>query len=164
MAANVGRTPRHPDLKILNGRTDHTDSGGRTVAPAPPFVRLAPDAPAWLGEHARAEWERVVPELQRLGLLKPIDGAALTAYCEMWDVFVRATQEVHATGLVIENHSVKKNGTENTWYTRNPAVEIQRNAQQAVRAWCSEFGLTSAAEAKVSAPAASDGEGDNPFG
>lgn len=162
-AANAGRTPRAPALKLLNGRSAGRDSGGRKVAEPPPFVRLPPEAPEHLGEHARAEWERVVPELQRLGLLKIVDRAALTAYCEMWDLFVRSTAEVHESGLVVENRSVKKDGTESVWFTTNPAVAIQNNAQSALRAWCAEFGLTPAAESKVSAPSQADGEG-NPFG
>lgn len=161
-AANAGRKPRPPALKLLEGRGNGRDSGGRKIAEPPGFVRLPPEAPDHLGEHARAEWERVVPELQRLRLVKPVDRAALTAYCEMWDTFVRATDDVHERGLVVENRSVKKDGTESTWFTANPAVAVQRNAQAAIRAWCSEFGLTPAAEGKLSTPEATDGDA-NPF-
>ena len=42
---------------------------------------VCPAAPAFLNEIARAEWDRVAPELFAQGLLKNPDIAALTAYC-----------------------------------------------------------------------------------
>ncbi len=162
-AANVGRTPKPSTLLLLEGRGRGRDSGGRIVKESPNFVRLPPEAPENLGPHARAEWERVMPELLRLKLVKPIDRAALVCYCETWEVFVRATAEVHEHGLVVENRSVKKDGTESVWFTANPAVGIQRNAQAAIRAWCAEFGLTPAAETKVGRSEGDAGGGSNPF-
>jgi P27 family predicted phage terminase small subunit len=162
--AATGRKPRPAKLKLIEGRSPGRDSGGREVRKPPSFVRLPPEPPAWLGDVARSEWERVVPELQRLQLCKPVDAAALGAYCEMVELFVRATDEVHRSGLTVENRSVKKNGDTSVWYTANPAVGVQRNAQQAIRAWCSEFGLTPAAELKVSGSAAKEADdGPNPF-
>lgn len=164
MAANAGRKSRPSTLKLVEGRGNGRDSGGRVVKEPPAFVRLPPEPPAWLGELARAEWERVVPELQRLQLTKPVDAAALAAYCEMVELFARATEEVHENGLTVPNTSVRKDGTEATWFTANPAVAVQRNAQAAIRAWCAEFGLTPAAEAKVGRPEGDSGQGDdNPF-
>lgn len=82
----------------------------------------------------------------------------------MVEVFVRATEDVHATGLTVENRSVRKDGTESVWFTANPSVGVQRNAQAAIRAWAAEFGLTPAAEVKVARPEASDdGKETNPF-
>jgi P27 family predicted phage terminase small subunit len=133
------------------------------VKTPPAFKRLPPNPPEWLGELARAEWDRVVPELSRLDLVKEVDAAALASYCEMYETFVRATEDVHDRGLVVENKSVKKDGTESTWYTANPAVAVQRNAQAAIRAWCSEFGLTPAAENKVSKGSSDDGDDSNPY-
>ncbi len=160
--ANAGRTPAPASLRILQGNGRGRDSGNRQVKEPPNFVRLPPDAPASLGPHAAAEWERVVPALSRLSLLKPIDRAGLTCYCELWETFVRATADVHERGLVVENKSVKKDGTETIWFTANPAVAVQLKAQAAIRAWCAEFGLTPSAESKVSAPEANSGS-NNPF-
>lgn len=162
--ANAGPTPKPPSLKLLGGRSPGRDSGGRKVDPPPAFVRLPPEAPDLLGEHARAEWDRVVPELQRLGLIKSIDRAALASYCEMWDLFVRATEDVHESGLTVENHSVRKDGSESVWFTKNPSIAVQRDAQAALRAWCAEFGLTPAAEGRLSVGGAPDGDDRNPFG
>lgn len=163
--AAAGRKQLPANVKLLHGRHEGVDSGGRKVKAPPAFKRLPPEAPDWLGDIARAEWERVVPELSRLDLVKPIDAAALGAYCEMVQLFVQATAEVHEKGLTVENHSTRKDGSESVWYTANPAVGVQRNAQAAIRSWCAEFGLTPAAEMKLAQEGGDGGqEDDDPFG
>lgn len=163
MAANAGRTPKAAALKLIGGRGNGTDSGGRPVRKPPAFQRSVPAAPGWLSSTARAEWDRVVPELSRLDLLKEIDGSALSAYCEMVDLFVRATGDVHEGGLTVENHSVRRDGSESTWFTANPAVGVQLKAQAAVRAWCAEFGLTPSAEGRIAKSGGEDDGSVNPF-
>lgn len=148
--------PRPPALKLLTGRSEGRDSGGRKVAPAPGFLRLPPTAPDWLPEEAAAEWERVVPELQRLQLLKPPDRAALTAYCLAWARLREAQDIVTREGMVI--HDDKQGRAQ-----RHPALLTLEAASKELRAWCGEFGLTPSAEARVSR---SEGDGDgeeNPF-
>jgi phage terminase small subunit len=82
---------KHPaTLRLLNGTGQGRDSGNQKVAPAPPFNRGAPEPPDWLDGEAKAEWDRVVPELERLDLLKPTDLGALVAYCENWAILVDA--------------------------------------------------------------------------
>lgn len=163
MTASAGRTPAPAALRLVGGNGKGRDSGNRLVKEPPGFLRLPPEPPAMLGAVARAEWDRVVPELQRLQLTKPVDAAGLASYCEMVELFARATAEVHENGLVVENKSIRKDGTESTWFTANPAVALQLKAQQAIRAWCSEFGFTPAAESKVSSEPHDVGD-TNPFG
>jgi len=162
-AANAGRPSKPASLKLIEGRGKGRDSGGRPVKKPPAFRRIAPSPPDWLGETAAAEWARVVPELARLDLLKEIDASALGAYCEMVDLFVRATAEVHESGLVVENRAVRKDGSESTWYTANPAVAVQTKAQAAIRAWCAEFGLTPSAEMRLGKDGGDDDGAANPF-
>lgn len=142
-------------LRVINGRGNETDSGGRKVTPPPAFRRLPPEAPDWLPDEARAEWERVIPELQRLQLTKPLDRAALTAYCLTWDRLVTAQREVTSCGSVL--------GQNSQGIVRHPAVAVVEAASKELRAWAAEFGLTPAAESKISKPEADDGD-SNPFG
>ena len=72
------------------------DSGGRKVKEPPPFVRTAPAAPEWLDDEARAEWERVVPEMDRLKMLKGSSFSSLVAYCECWSRYLGASRELRA--------------------------------------------------------------------
>jgi len=154
--ANAGRKPRPRGLRILEGRHEGVDSGGRKIEDGIEFERVAPDAPDFLDGRALEEWHRVVAELAPFGVLKRVDRAALTAYCLAWQRLVDARALITKEGLT-------KRGPQGD--VRNPAVMVEESASKEIRAWCSEFGLTPAAEAKVSRPegGAHDGEA-NPFG
>lgn len=141
-------------LRLIGGRGAGKDSGGRTVTPPPKFKRLPPVAPEWLSDDARDEWDRVVPELSRLDVLKAEDRAALAAYCETWATFVRATRIVASEGLTIE----AKQGT-----LPHPAVGIARNAGRELRTWAGQFGLTPAAENSLGIKGDDDGDETDPF-
>ena len=159
----MGRTAAPAPLRLLNGRSDGRDSGGRVVAPAPDFRRIAPNPPTWLSREAKAEWKRVVPGLTRLDLLKSEDRAALTVYCETWARWVTATRDIQRNGFTVENTSTRKDGTESTWVTKNPAVAVAETAASQLRSFAQEFGLTPSAESKVTRRPADEPGDDNPF-
>ena len=49
------------------------------------FVTIArPSMPRDLPAEAQAEWRRVVPELEEIGLLAKVDRAVLVRYCTAW--------------------------------------------------------------------------------
>ena len=151
-------------LLLLNGRGEGQDSAGRPVAQAPAFKRLAPNPPSWLSREAKAEWRRVVPGLVRLDLVKPEDRATLAAYCEVWSRLVAATRDIAENGLTVRNTSTRKDGSESTWFTKNPAVAIAEQAETRLRQYANDFGLTPAAERNVSKRDDDRGEFEaNPF-
>jgi P27 family predicted phage terminase small subunit len=158
----MGRTPQPAALKLIKGRTEGRDSGGRVVTPGPDFRRIAPAAPDWLSPEAAAEWARVVPGLQRLDLLKEEDRAVLAAYCETWSTFVTATRMVTLEGITSEITTTSASGAETTRVVAHPAVAIARNAGRELRGFAAQFGLTPASEQAL-ARGADDGEEDNPF-
>lgn len=151
----MGRTAQPAALKLIKGRAPGKDSAGRDVNPGPAFKRLPPEAPAWLTDEARAEWDRVVPGLSRLDLLKPEDRAALAAYCEAWATFREATETVAREGLTFE----AKQGT-----LPHPAVAIARAAGRELRAWAAHFGLTPSTEQQLARGSEHEPDPDNPFG
>jgi P27 family predicted phage terminase small subunit len=152
----AGRPPKPAVLKLIEGRGNGKDTAGRPVKQTPGFVRLPPTPPTWLPTEARDEWERVVPELQRVELLKPIDGAALTSYCLAWARLREATEIVAVEGMVIKaDHQGRAQ--------RHPALLTAEAASKELRAWCSEFGLTPSAEQRVGAKRPDDGDQSNPF-
>jgi P27 family predicted phage terminase small subunit len=160
----MSRPSRPASLKLLTGRGNGTDSGGRKVTAGPDFRRIAPKPPTWLSTEAAAEWRRVVPGLQRLDLLKVEDRGTLTAYCETWSTFVTATRMIAAEGLTIEKTITTKDGRSFSQTYAHPAVAIARNAGKELRAWAGHFGLTPAAEsALATAPDGAPGQGSNPF-
>ena len=137
-------------LLLLNGRGGGKDSAGREVKKPPPFKRLAPNPPTWLSREAKAEWNRVVPGLTRLDLVKPEDRSTLAAYCELWSRWVAAQASIRKHGLTVRNESTRKDGTTSVWWTKNPAVAIAEQAETRLRQYANEFGLTPAAERNVS--------------
>ena len=166
--------PRPVALKLLEGRGHGRDSGGRKVAETPLFKRIPPEAPEWLPAEARAEWDRVVPELARLELTKPVDRAALTAYVLTWQRLVDASKLVSEhqdftyvirgkDGEVIDSERIDGYGLlgqNSQGIVRAPWVAIIEAASKDLRAWCAEFGFTPSAEAKLSVQEADHGEED----
>lgn len=166
--------PRPVALKLLEGRGHGRDSGGRKIAETPLFKRLPPDAPEWLPAEAQAEWDRVVPELARLELTKPVDRAALTAYVLTWQRLVDASKLIEENqeftvitrdddGKVIDSERLNGRGllsTNSQGVVRAPWVAIIEAASKDLRAWCAEFGFTPSAESKLSVQEADNGEED----
>lgn len=147
--------PRPPALKLIEGRGNGRDSGGRPVAKDPGWVRLPPEPPELLWGDALEEWQRVVPELQRLSLTKPVDAASLTAYCLAFQRMVQAQRLIDEDGLLHTNSQGR---------VRHPAVAIVEAASKELRAWANEFGFTPSAENRVGKVEADDGNEGNPFG
>ena len=128
--------PRKPEaLRELAGFPDHEPP--RRRAPKPP--RVAPDAPRGMSKGARAEWERMVPLLEPLGLLSQQDRASLASYCEAWSDFMKATRRVERQGITIT--------TTNGNVIQNPALGVKNQASERLRKWAAEFGLSPAARA-----------------
>jgi P27 family predicted phage terminase small subunit len=143
-------------LKLLEGSRQGRDSGGRKLVEAPRFLRLPPTKPADLSELASELWDLIVDESQRLEILKPIDGAALTFACETW-----ATGK--AAQLVINQHGMTFD-TSTGNVRRRPEVGIVLECSREFRAWCADFGLTPSAESKLGgAKLGPEGDDDNPF-
>lgn len=122
----------------------------------PKFVCEAPQAPEWLEGEALAEWERIVPCLEELDLLKPADMAVLAVYCVTWARFVDAVAEYKRHGLTLVNPDSGRVG-------KNPAVAIAEVAASQLRVYASEFGLTPASERNLGIPPKASGIDDSPF-
>lgn len=151
-----GPAPRPPALKLLNGRRDGYDSGGRKVNAGPGFRRepLGPPPPD-LPDVAAAEWAAVAPELDRLELSKAIDRTAFRTYC-------MAVQRLHDAQEAIDRDGLTVPGSTGS-LVKHPAVAILEAAERSVRAWAQEFGLTPSAEGRLSPAKPDDDEADNPF-
>lgn len=147
--------PKPPGLKLIEGRGNGRDSGGRPVAVTPEFVRGAPEPPDWLPDEARDEWDRVVPQLDQLGLLKALDRAVLTAYCLTWARMVEAYKDV-ASGALTTRGSQGQ-------LVKHPSVMVLETATRELRALAAEFGMTPSAEGRLGAKDGRDGDQGNPF-
>lgn len=149
-----GRRPKPTVLKVLQGNPGKRPLNKNEPRPSP----RAPGCPTWLAPEAKAEWRRVVPVLDRLGMLSKVDRAALTAYCETWATFVTAQRELHEHGLVnyiLEDRFTSKDDEGVRIYvhvTKNPAVIVARDAAAQIRQFCAEFGLTPSSRSRMELP------------
>lgn len=122
-------------LKILEG-----NKGKRPIKPEPMPQKGVPQMPAHFTGDAARMWANVAPELDRLGLLTVVDGAALEAICTAYARAVKADRVIEEKGLTFAI-----NGME---YQR-PEIAISSNAWKQVRSFCTEFGLTPASRGKL---------------
>src|SRR5690606_12634497 len=130
------------------------DSGGREIEPEVKFVREAPTKPAHLSADAEWLWDRVVEQMTTVGVLKPLDGAALEAACETFARWREAVRFRHDHGLLGKNSQ----GT-----VAAPWIGIEERASKEFRAWCAEFGITPAAERHLRAESGGADADGNPF-
>lgn len=89
-----GPKPAPTALKQLAG-----NPGKRALPVEPKPETGAPPCPDWMPPEGRQQWERVVPELDRLKLLSKVDGAVLEAFCATYAEFVvtvRAREPIKA--------------------------------------------------------------------
>ena len=147
--------PAPREAELLNGVRPGRDSGGRLVKPPPNFERVAPEAPDWLDAEALAEWERIVPALDELGVLKEADGGMVSAYCETWSRFVTAVRQYRLEGTTIVNPDTGN-------LHRHPAVGVAETAAAQSRTLGNELGLSPAAERLLNVTPRDDDD-PNPF-
>jgi P27 family predicted phage terminase small subunit len=147
-----GRRPLPIEVKEARGTVEHARE--REVAARAPGIRFPParlEAPDWLDEEGRNEWNRIVAELDKVKVLTNPDLVALANYCEAVSLLINATRTYHTEGIL------KGKGA-------HPAVAIARDARNQCLRFAIEFGLTPAARTRVApgAPAASPAQAEKP--
>jgi P27 family predicted phage terminase small subunit len=145
-----GRKPKPTLLKVLDGNPGKRPLNEREPS-APPGI---PECPAWLDEEAKAEWERVIPELQEMGLLSSADRAALAAYCTAWSRWVEAEAQVKKFGTVVKS-------PEKGFPMKSPYLSIADQALETMRKLMVEFGLTPSSRSRIKVP--EDGDAADEF-
>lgn len=133
-----GRKPKPTNLKILGGTRPERINADE-VKPPPGH----PDPPACLDDVALAEWGRMIPILDGMGLLSQAEGPALALYCQAFSRWSAAEASVKQFGLLV------RSGDEGV--KPNPAVAISRDASAAMARMLAEFGLTPSSRSRVKA-------------
>lgn len=134
-----GPAPKPTRLKVLAGNPSKRPLNQHEPQP----TVGVPDCPTWLDTEAKKKWKELVPELERLGLLTVVDGAALACYCQAWAEFRQATMALKKDGRYIQC---------GTQQQPHPAVAQQRTAWKAIREFSSLFGLDPSARSRLVAP------------
>ena len=106
------------------------------------FITIArPPMPRTLAEEAKAEWRRVVPELEDIGIVATIDRGVLIRYCTAWADWCELARLLEKSGKLIKGQ--KGN------LVRNPLWLMKRDAEQAIADLARQLGLTPAARLRA---------------
>ncbi len=135
-----GPTPKPAHIKALEG-----NPGKRLLNKRPPRPRpTRPSCPDWLAAEAKAEWKRLAPELERLGLLTVLDRAAFSCYCQSFAHWVQAQRVLREHGMIYVTASGR--------VRERPEVAIAESSLKLMRAFAVEFGLTPNSRSRFSLP------------
>lgn len=135
-----GRKPQPTALRLVKGNPGRRPLPENEPRPDPGV----PEKPHWLSGEASAEWDRIVPELQSLGLLAQVHRAVLVTYCTAWADYVDLYHAVQETGWTVP--------TGDGGFKRNPNAASLRDAHERLRSAASEFGMTPSALVRLTNP------------
>lgn len=138
-----GPPPQPTKLRVLHGNPGKRPLNKQEPQPK----RGRPSCPRWLTGEARKEWKRVVPELERLGLLTIVDRTALATYCQAWARYVEAEAMITRYGSILKSEK-------SDYIQVSPYATISKQNALLVKAFCQEFGLTPASRTRIAAPKA----------
>lgn len=124
---------RGPDAKPTALRILHGDRKDRIndTEPIPPTSEIT--CPEWASEAAREIWERLAPGLAARGVLTAWDFDAFLVLCEALARYRAATQLVNGSALLVQG---------GTGLMKNPALQVQAEAERTFLSYASRFGLT----------------------
>lgn len=131
-----GRKPEPTALKKAKGvRADRINENEPK-----PDSRI-PDCPPYVQGEALAEWNRVAPILDAMGVLSAIDGTALAIYCLAVGRLIRAQTEIDANPIVVL--------TERGGSRASPYAKMIREESALILRYMAEFGATPVARTRL---------------
>ena len=134
-----GRKPIPPEFKVITG-----EKRTKRLAPDRPQPDASiPDIPDFLDDDAQEEWNRIAPELKRMGVLADVDRAALAGYCQSYSNWVNAVKKIKKAGTIIK--------TSNGNVIQSPLVGIANKALEMMQKFAVEFGMTPSSRSRVKA-------------
>lgn len=137
-----GPPPKPNELKALEG-----NPGKRRLKNSPKPERvLGLKCPKFIGRHGKAEWNRITPELARLGMLTKIDYAALVMYCRTYQKWMEAEEFLVEKGTT---YVLKDTAGKIKYIQQLPQVSIAQQCAEYCRKMIAEFGLSPAARSRL---------------
>jgi P27 family predicted phage terminase small subunit len=109
---------------------------------APISSKVIPPSPPQLSEAGTAEWNRLCYILGEFGVITEADQEALALYCYYFGVWIEAVSQVKSGCAVV---LTDKGPRINPWY------KIAADAEDRMRRYLLEFGMTPASRSKVNA-------------
>ena len=139
-----GKKPTPTKLKMLRGNPGRRPLLKHEPRPTPG----APPAPDWLDPLSRQTWDRIVPELEAIGILTQVDAFVLEAFCVCYAHWVELEQAVAKIGPVYQPSN--KKGSK--YLQQVPHVTIALKYLDEARAFAAELGLSPSSRARIGLP------------
>jgi P27 family predicted phage terminase small subunit len=134
-----GRKPIPSKIHLLQGGKKKTHRKPNDREPKPPTI--IPKCPRHLDREARAEWRRMIKELEPLGILTKLDKAVFAVYCQAYSTWAQATRKIQEMGMV----RITKSG-----YTeQNPFFPIANKAKEQMMKALIELGMTPSSRSRI---------------
>lgn len=147
-----GRKPTPPALQVITGNPGH-----REIPQTPDVEASIPSLPEHLeaqvdrrAQCARAEWDRITPELLTAQLINPLFRAVLVAYCDAWGEYLYADEMLNRPEDKGGGYLVK---TPNGYEVQSPWCAIKNKAFDKLVKTQTEMGLTPSSLARVAGSA-----------
>lgn len=134
-------------MRMLKGNPGKRAIRDNEPQPAPG----RPSCPAWLDREAKAEWRRIVPDLDAMGVLTRVDRSALAAYCATWSRWRDAEEKLQKFGPVLKP-------TASGYLPQSPFVALARTYLEEMTRLMREFGLTPASRSRLEVHSAHNDE------
>jgi P27 family predicted phage terminase small subunit len=136
-----GFAPKPTKLRLLHG-----DQKSRINTDEPPAPEGGLVCPSTVDPQVREIWDYTVTQLKSMGIDSSADRDALLAYCEAVVVHRKASALLAEFPLMVPGS--------NGGLVKNPAVAMQREAANIIKAYAHMFGLTPSARSEISKGAA----------
>ena len=132
------------------------NAGKRGLNKDKPKFKAGAVCPPWMLPVAKREWKRLLPELERLGMLTVADQAVFAAYCHFWAMFAMAVKVIRGKGPTVKmeigdkSFEVQDAGgltitTEKGNVIQHPAVGIANQACKQMLNFAAQFGFSPSA-------------------
>lgn len=143
--------PQLRKAKQTKALENNPGKGRLDVVKPPPGV---PEKPPWLQGEASAEWDRVIPILDAMGVLSRLDRSAVSDYCTVWGRLVWCEQRIQSTDLLLKGQKGE--------LVRNPLLSEANQLRQRFGRYCDLLGLAPAPRGRLDVP--DRGADDDPHG
>ena len=151
-----GRKPKPLALHILNGNPSKLDIKKKTAeTPKPKPINL--ECTERLSNMAKEEWERIAPELEKIGILKVTDKVIFELYCQVYSECIELENFIKENGMTYTYTKKNKDGEViSEFVTQYPQVsQLDRKRNLLIKV-CAEFGMTPSSRGRMSLPIGDD--------
>lgn len=126
---------RGPIPKPVRRRRNKRPAGDKRVLVA------RPAKPRTLTGEAKAEWDRIVPEIEAMGLVATVDRAMLIRYCRSWADWCQVDENLQKTGLLVKGRRDA--------LVRNPLFLLRSDLESVLSDLSKQMGLTPASRLRA---------------